>query len=158
MPNGSGQLVNFKNNNRTITMKTLAYLISRIYLIGLTFCITINASAQIKMADKIIIRGTSFDQLSDAIDGDTLDIEFHDGKLFTKATKLKMNLVHDTEYVRSFTITGLTVKARLNINMDGTGRIHGNLQMDGSDEIYILDSYDGKYNFIRKPKEVLIID
>ena len=60
--------------------------------------------------------------------------------------------------MRSFTITGLTVKARLNINMDGTGRIQGNLQMDGSDEIYILDSYDGKYNFIRKPKEVLIID
>jgi hypothetical protein len=108
------------------------------------------------MADKIIIRGKSFDMLSEAKNNDLLDIEFHDGKLFTKATDLVMNLTFDSEYTRSFNITGLTVKARLNINNNGDGVISGNLQMDGNDEVYILDSYQGKYIFLRKPKEVLI--
>ncbi len=129
-------------------MKTL------ITIILTTICL--SSVAQIKMADKIIIRGKSFDLLSEAKNNDLLDIEFQDGKLFTKATDLVMNLTFDNEYTRSFTITGLTVKARLNINNNGEGILSGNLQMDGSDEIYILDSYQGKYIFLRKPKEVLI--
>lgn len=138
-------------------MKTISKLIARLYIAAITFILVIGTVQAQYMADRIIIRGTSFDLLQDAQDGDTMSIEFHDGKLFSKATSVTLSMFFDSDITKGFYIVGLKDKAVLNINIQGND-IRGNIQIDGCEYVYILDSWNGRYIFIKKEKGYLIAE
>jgi hypothetical protein len=139
-----------KLNNMKKLANTLAKAIAYIYL----FSFRVLAQ-DAPMAEQIIIRGNSFTKIQEAADGDSISIEFNDGRLFSKATNVVLVLVFDSETTRSFRIDGLGKTAYLTINKEGND-VRGNIQFKGEDNVYILDSYTGKYVFLLKPRHYLI--